>query len=119
MLKLTKTGIGLLTRQYRSVLHKCFLINVGLFALGAASVMVPSEAGAEVIAPTPTLDDLSTKAASFTPSQQYTLETTQGSNTNFLFLDDGSGTLTQYWYTGRDNKYNGLCFHRRHKILHI
>jgi hypothetical protein len=31
MLKLTKTGIGLLTRQYRSVLKKCFLINAGLF----------------------------------------------------------------------------------------
>ena len=44
MLKLTKTGIGLLTRQYRSVLHKCFLINIGLFALGAASVMAPNEA---------------------------------------------------------------------------
>ena len=31
MLKLTKTGIGLLTRQYRSVLKKCLLINLGLF----------------------------------------------------------------------------------------
>ena len=30
MLKLTKTGIGLLTRQYRSVLKKCFLINLGI-----------------------------------------------------------------------------------------
>ena len=42
MLKLTKTGIGLLTRQYRSVLHKCFLINLGLWGwvmnvAGAAS----------------------------------------------------------------------------------
>ncbi|MBQ7632957.1 MAG: hypothetical protein IJS88_02430, partial [Alphaproteobacteria bacterium] len=36
MLKLSETGIGLLTRQYRSVLKKCFLINVGLFALGVA-----------------------------------------------------------------------------------
>ncbi len=33
MLKLTKTGIGLLTRQYRSVLRKCWMINVGVFAL--------------------------------------------------------------------------------------
>ena len=30
MLKLTKTGIGLLTKQYRSVLRKCLLINLGL-----------------------------------------------------------------------------------------
>ena len=33
MLKLTKTGVGLLTRQYRSVLKKCWAINVGLFAI--------------------------------------------------------------------------------------
>ena len=31
MLKLTKTGIGLLTKQYRSVLKKCLLLNLGLF----------------------------------------------------------------------------------------
>jgi len=30
MLKLTKTGIGLLTKQYRSVLRKCLLLNFGL-----------------------------------------------------------------------------------------
>ena len=46
MLKLTKTGIGLLTRQYRSVLHKCWMINVGLWqAMGDAvskAVSVPA-----------------------------------------------------------------------------
>ena len=30
MLKLTKTGIGLLTKQYRSVLRKCLLLNLGI-----------------------------------------------------------------------------------------
>ena len=45
MLKLTKTGIGLLTRQYRSVLKKCWAINVGIFALGAvATTILPSDA---------------------------------------------------------------------------
>ena len=45
MLKLTKTGIGLLTRQYRSVLHKCWLINVGLFGLIAtATITSPTSA---------------------------------------------------------------------------
>ena len=44
MLKLTKTGIGLLTRQYRSVLKKCRLINVGLFAL--STVILPRDASA-------------------------------------------------------------------------
>ena len=52
MLKLTRTGIGLLTRQYRSVLHKCWLINVGLWqAMGDAvskAVSVPARlAGVE------------------------------------------------------------------------
>ena len=44
MLKLTKTGIGLLTRQYRSVLKKCWAINVGLFAL--STVILPRDASA-------------------------------------------------------------------------
>ena len=53
MLKLTKTGIGLLTRQYRSVLKKCWAINVGIFALGAvaatvmATTILPSDAYAD------------------------------------------------------------------------
>ena len=33
MLKLTKTGIGLLTKQYKSVLRKCLLLNLGLLFL--------------------------------------------------------------------------------------
>ena len=34
MMTYTRSAIGLLTRQYRSVLKKCFLINCGVFALG-------------------------------------------------------------------------------------
>ena len=30
----TRTAVGLLSAQYCSVLKKCFLINMGLFALG-------------------------------------------------------------------------------------
>ena len=48
-MKYTRTALGLLTRQYRSVLRKCWLINVGLFALGAAGVMVPNETEAGVL----------------------------------------------------------------------
>ena len=36
-MKYSRTAIGLLTAQYRSVLKKCLLINLGLFALGAVS----------------------------------------------------------------------------------
>ena len=48
MLRLTRTAIGLLTAQYRSVLRKCWAINVGVFALGAvaATTVLPSEAEA-------------------------------------------------------------------------
>ena len=48
MLKLTRTGLGLLTRQYRSVLKKCWLINAGLFGLAAATM--PSAALASTLA---------------------------------------------------------------------
>ena len=47
MLKLTRTGIGLLTRQYRSVLKKCFLINAGLFLALAPNVANASITWAE------------------------------------------------------------------------
>lgn len=33
MLKYSKSALGLLTNQYRSVLRKCALLNLGLFAL--------------------------------------------------------------------------------------
>ncbi|MEE6206993.1 MAG: hypothetical protein VZR95_02955, partial [Alphaproteobacteria bacterium] len=88
----TRSAIGLLTRQYRSVLKKCFLINMGLFALGAVSA-------ANAAAPKPTLDDMNTKASTFSTTSHYDLATTQGTNTHFLLLDNGSGVLTQYWYT--------------------
>lgn len=38
MLRLTRTAIGLLTAQYRSVLKKCWAINVGIFGLMGKAV---------------------------------------------------------------------------------
>ena len=49
MIKLTKTGLGLLTAQYRSVLKKCRLINLGLFAAAAMSIMIPNKAEATIV----------------------------------------------------------------------
>ena len=43
-MKYSKTAIGLLTAQYRSVLKKCLLINLGLFALGAVATATPANA---------------------------------------------------------------------------
>ena len=51
MLKLTKTGIGLLTRQYKSVLHKCFLMNIGIFSLSTAvATLTPTQTEAKRLA---------------------------------------------------------------------
>ena len=36
-MKYTRNALGLLSAQYRSVLRKCLLINLGLFALGAGA----------------------------------------------------------------------------------
>ncbi|MBR3676291.1 MAG: hypothetical protein IKN71_04065, partial [Alphaproteobacteria bacterium] len=94
MLKLTRTGIGLLTRQYRSVLHKCFLINFGLFALGAA--FVPLESRAEVAPLTSTLDTIRAESITYLQGThgQYTLSTNKGSNTNSVMIGG-----TTYYYT--------------------
>jgi len=57
---------------------------------------------------TPTLDEMATKASSFTPSQQYELKTAKGSNTHFLILNG-----KQYWYTpneGSADKNNILTY---------
>ena len=43
-MKYSKSAIGLLTAQYRSVLKKCWMINVGLFALMGATFATPAEA---------------------------------------------------------------------------
>ena len=56
-MKYTRAALGLLNAQYRSVLKKCFLINLGLFALGAGI----STADAAVTL-SPTLDGLKTEA---------------------------------------------------------
>lgn len=36
-MRYTRTALGLLNAQYRSVLKKCLMINLGLFALGAGA----------------------------------------------------------------------------------
>ena len=50
MMRLTRTAIGLLTAQYRSVLRKCFLINVGLYALLAPAASLTTATAVAVTA---------------------------------------------------------------------
>ena len=49
MLKLTKTAVGLLTKQYRSVLRKCLLLNLGLFVLPPMMGVIPNNVYASII----------------------------------------------------------------------
>ena len=69
-MKYTRNALGLLNAQYRSVLKKCLLINLGLFALGAG---VSTAAAAVTLSPT--LDSLKTEAqkAGAVSSEAYTL----------------------------------------------
>ena len=67
-MRYTKSALGLLNAQYRSVLKKCFLINLGLFALGAGI----STADATVTL-SPTLDSLKEQAKDISPDASYTL----------------------------------------------
>ena len=55
-MKYTRNALGLLNAQYRSVLKKCLLINLGLFALGA------SVSTAAAVTLSPTLDSLKAEA---------------------------------------------------------
>ncbi|MCI7486092.1 MAG: hypothetical protein MSB80_01205, partial [Alphaproteobacteria bacterium] len=69
-MKYTRNALGLLNAQYRSVLKKCLLINLGLFALGAGV----STANAAVTL-SPTLDSLKEQAQKpgAVSSEEYTL----------------------------------------------
>ena len=72
-MKYTRNALGLLNAQYRSVLKKCLLINLGLFALGASI----STANAAVTL-SPTLDSLKEQAKDISPDASYTLEPSDG-----------------------------------------
>lgn len=47
-MKYSKTALGLLNAQYRSVLRKCMLINLGLFAITAVAA-TPANAETNVV----------------------------------------------------------------------
>ena len=95
-MRYTRSGIGLLNAQYRSVLKKCFLINLGLFALGAGV----STADATVTL-SPTLDGLKEQAKDkdISPDASYPLTET---------LTEGAAKVTinkeTYYFTPNSNK---------------
>ena len=67
-MKLTKTGIGLLTRLYRSVLKKCFLINAGLFFALAPSAADATALPRQVINSGQTVNSISGSFSNHTSS---------------------------------------------------
>ena len=102
-MKYSRTALGLLNAQYRSVLRKCFLINMGLFALGAIAA-TPAKADSTVTTATELVDAV--KAAD-----------TAGNTTTTITLgkaiSDGDGLfLTQ-------NKKNDITLYLNDKSLNI
>ncbi len=70
MMKLTRTGIGLLTAQYRSVLKKCFLINAGLFL--ALAPNVASAVDCSTLSPSSSAADIAACVGTFSLQNQPT-----------------------------------------------
>lgn len=93
-MRYTKSALGFLNAQYRSVLKKCFLINLGLFALGAGV----STADATVTL-SPTLDNLKEQAKDISLDASYTLT---------KILTEGAAKVTinkeTYYFTPSSNK---------------
>ena len=88
-MRYTRSGIGLLNAQYRSVLKKCFLINLGLFALGAGA------ANAE---------DYSLKAEDLSTSKNITwkeisADKYKSDNPNMLKVELSAGKAQYFEYT--------------------
>ena len=98
-MKYTRNALGLLNAQYRSVLKKCLLINLGLFALGAGV----STADAAVTL-SPTLDSLKEQAKDISPDVSYTLTKLDSGET----LPEGAAKVTinkeTYYFTPSSDK---------------
>ena len=97
-MKYTRNALGLLNAQYRSVLKKCLLINLGLFALGAGV----STAAAVTLSPT--LDSLKEQAKDISPDVSYTLTKLDSGET----LPEGAAKVTinkeTYYFTPSSDK---------------
>ncbi|MBP1532425.1 MAG: hypothetical protein ILA52_02890, partial [Alphaproteobacteria bacterium] len=79
-MRYTRSALGLLNKQYRSVLKKCFLLNLGLFALAATA-----------------------QAATLTPTRgaDAAFRYVDGSSDDYTFVDytaAADGTLTPHYY---------------------
>ena len=100
-MKYTRTALGLLNAQYRSVLKKCLLINLGLFALGAGV----STAAAVTLSPT--LDSLKAEAqkTGAVSSEAYTLHKLNDSDT----VPEGQAAVrigkNVYYFGPKDGKF--------------
>jgi len=100
-MKYTKSAIGLLTSQYRSVLKKCFLINLGLYALGAVAAtpaMAETIESRQVITSPTTFSD-ATATGIVSPDVNGGVISNNGSNVTL----NGTSTFTSNKATGPDD----------------
>ena len=98
-MKYTRNALGLLNAQYRSVLKKCLLINLGLFALGAGAANADA-----AVTLSPTLDGLKEQAKDISSDTSYAL-TKLNSGEN---LPEGAAKVTinkeTYYFTPSSDK---------------
>ena len=110
-MRLTRTAIGLLTAQYRSVLKKCFLINVGLYALLAPAASLTTATAVAVTAMPKTAEAsivdnimgmLKTGNESWSHSgsseQEVTFNESTKTATGTVGIVDGGGVISYFTY---------------------
>lgn len=91
IMRLSRTAIGLLSAQYRSVLKKCFLINAGLFAM-VAPAMAENEVDLNYL-------------NSLTPFLTWSEASGADSNTIAVANQSGEGSWYKYVPSGYDYTY--------------
>lgn len=101
-MKYSKSAIGLLTAQYRSVLKKCWLINVGLFALGAA-VATPANA----YTPVDTRTTVGAEDVSFDNNEFINLNTANYGGAIYNLNGAGSVTVSNSLFDGNSAAGSG------------
>ena len=110
MLKLTKTGIGLLTKQYRSVLMKCVLLNLGLFLFSnqasAVFYIYYSDNGGwnDVSYKTYLYNGAHSNGIDWQVSNYVSVYTTSDFSISDYYTKAQTDALYNYYYTFRDDK---------------
>ena len=110
MLKLTHTGIGLLTKQYRSVLRKCLLLNLGLFLFSNQASAIfniyYSDNGGwnDVSYKTYLYNGVHSNGVDWQVANYVSVYTTNDFNISNYYTKAQTDALLNYYYTFRNDK---------------